>query len=221
MPSALFWQLGLTFMFIPSLIYLVVDLYRSCRDRERFSWRRSAVECALIPLFPLSVITWSIGTAVRTLGGWATEGFIENITKELKLIEIIGERQCCIKTSVMFSDMFYYQYFIHSVFTGESLPQAVLRWGNGNYHQLTDKISSNISAPSSSRTTEDPSITSQTPSVVCWASGTFSSGSCFTTRVQLVISIFQTDNEQVWVRCPQIRMVIVLCCSCYADCIIQ
>ena len=42
------------------------------------------------PLYPFCVITWSIETAVRTLRGNATEESIEN-TKELKLIEIVGE----------------------------------------------------------------------------------------------------------------------------------
>ena len=83
--------------------------------------------CAVVtPLYPLFVITNSMITAVKTLRGTLDEGEIET-TKLFKLIEIIGERQCCIKTSVMFSDIFSYQYFIHSVFTGESLPQAVLR----------------------------------------------------------------------------------------------
>ena len=76
------------------------------------------------PLYPLVVIMDSIHTAVRTLRGTVTERNKEN-TKELKLVEIIGE--CCIKTIVMLSDMFSYQYFIHFLFTGESLPQAVLR----------------------------------------------------------------------------------------------
>ena len=84
------------------------------------------MQCALTPLYPLIVITWSIETAVKTLGGWLTEEFIED-TKEFKLIEIIGERQCCMETLVMLSDLFHCQYFIHFVFTGESLPQAVLR----------------------------------------------------------------------------------------------
>ena len=81
---------------------------------------------ALIPLTPLLVIMDSVRTAVITLRGEVTERNIKN-TKLIKLIEIIGERQCCIKTSVMYSDMFFYQYFVYFVFTGESLPQAVLR----------------------------------------------------------------------------------------------
>ena len=36
----------------------------------------------------------------------------------------------------MLSDVFSSQYFIHFVFTGESLPQAVLRWGVGYCHQM-------------------------------------------------------------------------------------
>ena len=46
----------------------------------------------LTPLYPFCVITWSIETAVRTLRGEAREHeeSIEN-TKELKLIEIVGE----------------------------------------------------------------------------------------------------------------------------------
>ena len=111
-------------MFIPGLINLVVELYRYCRDRERYSWRWWLA--VITPLYPLYVIMNSIHTAVKTLRGEVTEENIKG-TKLFKLIEIIGERQCCIKTSVMFSDMFYYQYFIHFVFTGESLPQAVLR----------------------------------------------------------------------------------------------
>ena len=47
----------------------------------------------------------SIDTAVGTLRGEVTEGDIEG-TKEVKLIEIIGEWECCIKTIVMLSDMF-------------------------------------------------------------------------------------------------------------------
>ena len=114
-------------MFIPGIINLVVEIDRCWRDREGYSRRVWAVMCAvIIPLFPLRVIMNSILTAVLTLRGEVSEWTIEG-TKEYKLIEIIGERQCCIKTCVMFSDMFYYQYFIHFVFTGESLPQAVLR----------------------------------------------------------------------------------------------
>ena len=83
--------------------------------------------CAVkTPLYPLRVIMDSISTAVWTLRGSVTEEHKEG-TKESKLIEIIGERQCYIKTSVMLSDTFYFQYFIHFVFTGESLPQAILR----------------------------------------------------------------------------------------------
>ena len=81
-------------MFIPGLISLMVRIYRSYKDRERYSWREWAVECAVItPLYPLYVIMWSIHTAVRTLLGTVTEGNIED-TKQFKLIEIIGERQC-------------------------------------------------------------------------------------------------------------------------------
>ena len=80
------------------------------------------MECVVItPLYPLYVIMRSIDTAVGTLRGEEDDRDIEG-TKEFKLIEIIGERQCCIETIV-----FSYQYFIHFVFTGESLPQAVLR----------------------------------------------------------------------------------------------
>ena len=57
------------------------------------------------PLYPLIVITQSIDTAVRTLQGTVDEGEIEE-TKKFKLIEVIGELKCCIKTIVMLSDMF-------------------------------------------------------------------------------------------------------------------
>ena len=93
MNQAWFWQLGLTFMFIPGLINLMVWIYRSCRGTSSFrlSWREWAVRCVVrTPLYPLGVITWSIHTAVETLRGVVTERNIE-FTKELKLIEIIGE----------------------------------------------------------------------------------------------------------------------------------
>jgi len=86
-----FWPIGLTFMFIPGLIRLMVEIYRSYRERERPSWRQWAVLCAVYtPFYPLFVMTHSIFTAVYTLRGEVTEEYIEN-TKELKLIEIIGE----------------------------------------------------------------------------------------------------------------------------------
>ena len=91
MNQAWFWQLGLAFMFVPSLINLMVRIYRDCRGRERLSWREWAVRCVVrTPLYPLGVITWSIHTAVETLRGVVTERNIE-FTKELKLFEIIGE----------------------------------------------------------------------------------------------------------------------------------
>ena len=77
-------------MFIPGFIRLMVAIYRYCRGRVRPSWRRRAVYCAVIPLYPLWVISDSILTAVRTLRGTVTEENIEN-TKVAKLIEIIGE----------------------------------------------------------------------------------------------------------------------------------
>ena len=75
---------------------------------------------------------------------------------------------------------------------------CIYRWIPASSHSKVRrwKLSSNdvmyfiISAPSSSRTTMDPSITSSTPSAVSWASGTFSSESCYIEHVQLVISIF-------------------------------
>ena len=137
--------------------------------------------------FPLLVIMNSIDRAVETLRGTVAERNIED-TKLLKLVEIIGEWECCIKTIVMLSDVFSYQYFIHFVFTGESLPQAVLRWGDGNCLQMIYLMYSIISVPSSSRTTMDPGITSSTPSAVSWASGTFSLE--FVSNWQLVISVF-------------------------------
>ena len=91
MNQAWFWQLGLTFMFIPGIIRLMVLIYRYCRGRVTPSWRVWAVECAVIPpLYPLCVISDSIHTAVWTLRGRVTERNIEK-TKEAKLIEIIGE----------------------------------------------------------------------------------------------------------------------------------
>ena len=91
MNQAWFWQLGLTFMFVPGLINLMVDIYRYCRGRVRPSWREWALECAVVtPLYPLLVIMNSISTAFKTLRGDVTEKNIEN-TKLAKLIEIIGE----------------------------------------------------------------------------------------------------------------------------------
>ena len=61
-----------------------------------------AVKIAVItPLYPLYVIMLSIDTAVRTLRGEVTEEDKE-FTKEYKLIEIIGEGQCCIEYIAMF-----------------------------------------------------------------------------------------------------------------------
>ena len=100
--QAWFWQLGLSFMFIPGLINLMVEIYRSCscRGGVKGSWRQWVVWCAVMtPLYPLYVITNSIDTAVGTLRGKVTERIIEN-TKLAKLIEIIGESECCIKTNV-------------------------------------------------------------------------------------------------------------------------
>ena len=78
-------------MFIPGIIRLMVSIYRHCRGRERPSWRWWAVTCAVTtPLYPLCVISGSIYTAVKTLRGEVDEGDIE-FTKEVKLIEIIGE----------------------------------------------------------------------------------------------------------------------------------
>ena len=78
-------------MFIPGLIYLMVEIYRDCRGEERNGWRLWAAICAVwTPLYPLYVISDSIDTAVKTLRGTVTEGNIE-ITKEVKLVEIIGE----------------------------------------------------------------------------------------------------------------------------------
>ena len=90
-----FWPIGLTFMFIPGLIRLMVTINRSCRGRvERRGWRQWAVWCAVVtPLYPLYVILRSIYTAVSTLRGEVTERNIE-FTKEVKLIEIIGELEC-------------------------------------------------------------------------------------------------------------------------------
>ena len=86
-----FWQIGLTFMFIPGLINLMVLMYRYCRGRLKNGWRMLAVECAVItPLYPLCVIMYSIWAAVRTLRGEVDEDDIKH-TKEGKLIEIIGE----------------------------------------------------------------------------------------------------------------------------------
>ena len=91
MNQAWFWQLGLTFMFIPGLINFTVLIYHYSRGRERLSWRQWVVWCAVMtPLYPLYVITNSIDTAVNTLRGKVTEEYIE-FTKEIKLIEIIGE----------------------------------------------------------------------------------------------------------------------------------
>ena len=90
MNQAWFWQLGLTFMFIPGLIHLMVVTYRYCRGTLRLSKREWAVECAITPLYPLWVITNSTVTAVDTLRGEEDEGTIE-FTREIKLIEIIGE----------------------------------------------------------------------------------------------------------------------------------
>ena len=78
-------------MFVPSLLNLMVRIYRDCRGRERLSWREWAVMCAVItPLYPLRVISDSRGTAVVTLRGSVIERQIEE-TKLAKLIEIIGE----------------------------------------------------------------------------------------------------------------------------------
>ena len=91
MNQAWFWQLGLTFMFIPGLINLMMWIYRFCSGRRRYSWRWWAVTCAVTtPLYPLCVISGSIYTAVKTLRGEVDEKTIK-LTKELKLIEIIGE----------------------------------------------------------------------------------------------------------------------------------
>ena len=91
MNQAWFWQLGLTFMFIPGLIRLMVHIYRYCRGRVRPSWREWAVGCAVYtPLYPVLVITDSIYTAVRTLRGEVDEEDIE-FTKNAKLVAIIGE----------------------------------------------------------------------------------------------------------------------------------
>ena len=119
MRSPLFWELGLAFMYIPGNLVFLYLLFCDC---ERDRWREGAVWCALHPLW---VIINSLDTGFKTLRGEVTERNIEN-TKLFKLVEIIGERQCCIKTSGMFSDMFYY-INISYIFTGESLPQAVLR----------------------------------------------------------------------------------------------
>ena len=78
-------------MFIPGLINLMVEIYRFCRGTLRLSRRGWVLECAVTtPLFPLLVIENSIHTAVWTLRGEVTERRIE-LTKEVKLIEIIGE----------------------------------------------------------------------------------------------------------------------------------
>ena len=90
MNHAWFWQLGLSFMFIPGLIYLMGWIYLYCRGRWRPSWRELAVVCAVFtPLYPLWVITQSIDTAVGTLRGEVHERYIEGT--KLKLVEIIGE----------------------------------------------------------------------------------------------------------------------------------
>jgi len=89
--QAWFWQLGLISMFIPGLFDLMLRIHRFCRERERISWSEWAVVCAVhISIYPLLVIKNSIYTAVRTLRGEVTEGDIER-TKEVKLVEIIGE----------------------------------------------------------------------------------------------------------------------------------
>ena len=76
-------------MFIPGLIFLMGWI--CCIDRKKKSWTEWAVVCAVItPLYPLCVISGSIYTAVKTLQGEVDEGDIE-FTKEVKLIEIIGE----------------------------------------------------------------------------------------------------------------------------------
>ena len=91
MKQAWFWQLGLTFMFIPGLINLMVLMYRYCRGRLKNGWRMLAVECAVItPLYPLCVIMYSIDLAVFSLREKVSKSYMEN-TKELKLVEIIGE----------------------------------------------------------------------------------------------------------------------------------
>ena len=80
-------------MFIPGLINLIVQIYRYCRGRERTIRRWWAAYCAVTtPLYPLYVIKDSIHTAVRTLRGGVTDiKVIKKFTKEIKLIEIIGE----------------------------------------------------------------------------------------------------------------------------------
>ena len=93
-------------MYIPGNLVFLYLLFCDC---ERDRWREWAVWCALHPLW---VIINSLDTGFKTLRLEVTGRNIEN-TKLFKLVEIIGERQCCIKTSVKFSDMFYYQYFIH------------------------------------------------------------------------------------------------------------
>ena len=91
MNQAWFWQLGLTFMFIPGLIHLMVVTYRYCRGTLRLSRRWWAVMCAVYtPLYPITVIMYSVYTAVGTLRGEVTEWYIGH-TKLAKLIEIIGE----------------------------------------------------------------------------------------------------------------------------------
>ena len=74
-------------MFIPGLSKLMLDTYRYCKGWERPSWRERAV---VTPTYPLFVITNSIDTAFLTLRGEVDEKNIQ-LTKELKLIEIIGE----------------------------------------------------------------------------------------------------------------------------------
>ena len=109
MNQAWFWQLGLAFMFVPSLINLMVRIYRDCRGRERLSWREWAVMCAVItPLYPLYVITDSINTAVRTLQGTVNNWKLIH-TNELQLMVILGEWEFCTKIIVILSDMFSYQ----------------------------------------------------------------------------------------------------------------
>ena len=78
-------------MFIPGIINLMLDICRACSGRERLSRRELVAECTMVPpLYPLWVITESINTAVGTLRGTVDEADIE-VTKEIKLIEIIGE----------------------------------------------------------------------------------------------------------------------------------
>jgi len=69
--QALFWQLGLTFMFIPGLISLSLGIFCCCGGMKRRSCRELDMLAYILcsPIYPLAVIKNSLDTAVGTLRG--------------------------------------------------------------------------------------------------------------------------------------------------------